>query len=103
MPRPLYPRSERRPKKRWVKLSAFVAQLTQEADISYESPLDQGFNYHPLDRSHRAAWTFQFALENDDVPTPTLSRIAAMEATCMWCRERAMTDMNDMTVMKYST
>lgn len=67
----------------WLNENAFIAQITQAADISYEA-LDQGFNIHPLDKSHRAVWTFLFALENDNVPMQTLAKTAATEATCMW-------------------
>ena len=71
-------------RKRWVNENAFIAQITQAADISYEPPLDQGSNIHPLDRSHRAVWAFLFALENDDIPMQILAKTAAMEAACMW-------------------
>ncbi|ODM23396.1 hypothetical protein SI65_00985 [Aspergillus cristatus] len=71
-------------RQRWVNENAFIAQITQAADISYEPPLDQGFNIHPLDRSHRAVWTFLFALENDDIPMQTLAKTATMEVACMW-------------------
>lgn len=75
-------RNEQR--RRWLKLTAFIAQLDQAADVSYEPPLDQGYNIHPLDRSHRAVQTFQLALENGDAPMHRLAKTAAMEATCIW-------------------
>lgn len=54
--------------------------MTQAADINYEPPLDQNGNIHPIDRSHRALRVLKLALENDDIPIPTLANTAA----CIW-------------------
>ncbi|KAJ5662992.1 hypothetical protein N7507_003723 [Penicillium longicatenatum] len=67
---------------RWVKLNAFLAQLTQAADIRYPSPEEEVL-FFPLDKSLRAIWTMAMALENKRSPA-LLGDTAAMEAACQW-------------------
>lgn len=83
-PDPKTPNLKGEQRQRWINENAFIAQFTQAADISYEPPLDQNDNIHPIDRSHRALRVFKLALENDDIPMPTLAKTAAMEAACIW-------------------
>ncbi|GAQ10113.1 hypothetical protein ALT_7434 [Aspergillus lentulus] len=67
---------------RWVNLNAFLAQLTQAADVHYTPPGEE-VRFFPLDKSLRAIWTMAMALENERPPT-TLGDTAAMEAVCQW-------------------
>lgn len=67
---------------RWVNLNAFLAQLTQGADIHYP-PHTEGVRFSPLDKSLRAIWTMAMALENERPPA-SLGDTAAMEAVCQW-------------------
>ncbi|KAL4992919.1 hypothetical protein BDV10DRAFT_180069 [Aspergillus recurvatus] len=67
---------------RWANLSAFLAQLTQAADIHYTSPKEE-VRFSPLDKSLRAIWTMAMALENERPPA-SLGDTAAMEAACQW-------------------
>ncbi|KAJ5545080.1 hypothetical protein N7535_006531 [Penicillium sp. DV-2018c] len=67
---------------RWVNLNAFLAQLTQAADIRYPTPAEEP-RFSPLDKSLRAIWTMAMALENDRPPS-SLEDTAAMEAACQW-------------------
>ncbi|EPS27173.1 hypothetical protein PDE_02116 [Penicillium oxalicum 114-2] len=69
-------------KDRWVKLNAFLAQLTQAAWIDYPA-LGQEARYSPLDKSLRAIWSLSMALESESPPA-TLQDTAAMEAACQW-------------------
>lgn len=68
---------------RWTNLNAFIAQLSQAADIHYESS-DEPLNIHALDKSLRAIWTMQKALEDEEHPPETLVNTAAMRAACLW-------------------
>lgn len=67
---------------RWVNLNAFLAQLTQAADICYPPPTEE-VRFSPLDKSLRAIWTMAMALENER-PLTSLGDTAAMEAACQW-------------------
>ncbi|EAU32211.1 conserved hypothetical protein [Aspergillus terreus NIH2624] len=67
---------------RWVNLNAFLAQLTQAADICYPPPTEE-VRFSPLDKSLRAIWTIAMALENEG-PLTSLGDTAAMEAACQW-------------------
>ncbi|KAJ5475728.1 hypothetical protein N7539_008015 [Penicillium diatomitis] len=67
---------------RWVKLNAFLAQLTQAAPVGYPSPGEEA-RFLPLDESLRAVWAISMALENESSPA-TLNNTAAMEAACQW-------------------
>ncbi|CAI7563871.1 unnamed protein product [Penicillium pancosmium] len=67
---------------RWANLNAFIAQLTQAADIHYPSPREE-VRFSPLDGSLRAIWTMSMALENERTPA-SLGDTAAMEAACQW-------------------
>lgn len=67
---------------RWVNLNAFLAQLTQAADIHYPRPWEET-RYSPLDKSLRAIWTLSMALENERPPA-SLGDTAAMQAACQW-------------------
>ncbi|KAJ5554878.1 hypothetical protein N7535_007321, partial [Penicillium sp. DV-2018c] len=67
---------------RWVNLNAFLAQLTQAADIHYPTPAEEA-RFSPLDKSLRAIWTMGMALESDRPPS-SLEDTAAMEAACQW-------------------
>ncbi|CAI7589627.1 unnamed protein product [Penicillium discolor] len=66
----------------WVNLNAFLAQLTQAADIHY-TPSKEEVRFHPLDKSLRAIWTITMALEDEHLPA-SLGDTAAMEAACQW-------------------
>ncbi|RHZ53565.1 DUF3632 domain-containing protein [Aspergillus thermomutatus] len=66
---------------RWAKLNAFLARLTQAAEIQYTPPEEVRFS--PLDKSLRAIWTMAMALENERSPA-SLGDTAAMEAACWW-------------------
>ncbi|GIK07663.1 hypothetical protein Aspvir_003329 [Aspergillus viridinutans] len=67
---------------RWANLNAFLAQLTQAADIRYP-PAGEEVRFSPLDKSLRAIWTMAMALENERPPA-SLGDTAAMEAACLW-------------------
>ncbi|CAP80280.1 hypothetical protein E8E15_007548 [Penicillium rubens] len=67
---------------RWANLNAFLAQLTQAADIHYTPPKEE-VRFSPLDKSLRAIWTTAMALENER-PLALLGDTAAMEAACQW-------------------
>ncbi|KXG51331.1 Protein of unknown function DUF3632 [Penicillium griseofulvum] len=67
---------------RWVNLNAFLAQLTQAADIHY-SPADREVRFSPLDKSLRGIWIMAMALENECLPA-SMGDTAAMEAACQW-------------------
>ncbi|RHZ68722.1 hypothetical protein CDV55_105436 [Aspergillus turcosus] len=67
---------------RWANLNAFLAQLTQAADIHYPPP-GEAARFSPLDKSLRAIWTMAMALENERSPA-SLGDTAAMEAACRW-------------------
>ncbi|KAJ5123972.1 uncharacterized protein N7515_007797 [Penicillium bovifimosum] len=67
---------------RWVNLNAFLAQLTQAADIHYPTPTEE-VRFFPLDKSLRAIWTMGMALENERPPA-SLGDTAATEAACQW-------------------
>ncbi|GES65082.1 hypothetical protein ATEIFO6365_0009057700 [Aspergillus terreus] len=67
---------------RWVNLNAFLAQLTQAADICYPPPTEK-VRFSPLDKSLRAIWTMAMALESER-PLTSLGDTAAMEAACQW-------------------
>ncbi|CAG8898775.1 unnamed protein product [Penicillium egyptiacum] len=67
---------------RWANLNAFLAQLTQAADIHYRPPKEE-VQFCPLDKSLRAIWTMAMALENERPPA-SLEDTAAMEAACQW-------------------
>ncbi|PKX89052.1 DUF3632 domain-containing protein [Aspergillus novofumigatus IBT 16806] len=67
---------------RWANLNAFLAQLTQAADIRYPSPGEEA-RFSPLDKSLRAIWTMATALEIERPPA-SLGDTAAMEAACQW-------------------
>lgn len=69
-------------RERWVNLNAFLAQLTQSADIHYPLPSEE-VRYSALDKSLRAIWTMAMALENERPPA-SLGDTAAMEAACQW-------------------
>ncbi|KGO64313.1 Protein of unknown function DUF3632 [Penicillium expansum] len=69
-------------RERWVNLNAFLAQLTQSADIQYPLPSEE-VRYSALDKSLRAIWTMAMALENERPPA-SLGDTAAMEAACQW-------------------
>ncbi|KAJ5287526.1 hypothetical protein N7478_003212 [Penicillium angulare] len=64
---PFNPRMYYKERDRWTKLNAFLAQLTQAADVYYPSSQKEPL-YHPLDRSGRAIWTIAMALEKDRPP-----------------------------------
>ncbi|KAJ5822845.1 hypothetical protein N7447_005185 [Penicillium robsamsonii] len=66
---------------RWVNLNAFLAQLTQAADIHYTPPNEE-VPFSPLDTSLRAIWTMAMALEGQH--PALLVDTAAMEAACQW-------------------
>ncbi|KAL2000856.1 hypothetical protein VTN02DRAFT_2544 [Thermoascus thermophilus] len=68
---------------RWANLNAFLAQLSQAADVHYTSP-NEGLHIHPMDKSLRAIWTMQKALEDGEHPPETLVDTAAMRAACLW-------------------
>ncbi|KAJ5623880.1 hypothetical protein N7510_000189 [Penicillium lagena] len=70
-------------RERWVKLNAFLAQLTQAADVHYESPGETPC-FHPLDKSLRATWVFEMAFENLEHSPEMLAHTATMEAACQW-------------------
>lgn len=65
-----------------MNLNAFLAQLTQAADIHYTPPKKE-VPFSPLDKSLRAIWTMAMALENERPPA-SLGDTAAMEAACQW-------------------
>ena len=65
-----------------MNLNAFLAQLTQAADIHYTPPTEE-VRFSPLDKSLRAIWTMAMALE-DERPSASLGDTAAMEAACQW-------------------
>ncbi|KAH2752738.1 hypothetical protein KXW25_004861 [Aspergillus fumigatus] len=67
---------------RWTKLNAFLAQLTQAADIHYPPPGEE-VRFFPLDKSLRAIWVMAMAFENERPPS-SLGDTAAMEAACLW-------------------
>lgn len=69
-------------RERWVNLNAFLAQLTQTADIHYTPP-DEEVRFFPLDKSLRAIWTISMAFENESSPA-SLGDTAVMEAACQW-------------------
>ncbi|KAF9893071.1 hypothetical protein FE257_012482 [Aspergillus nanangensis] len=69
-------------RKRWANLNAFLAQLTQAANISYPPPKEEA-RFSPLDKSLRALWTLTMALESERPPA-LLANTAAMEAACQW-------------------
>ncbi|OQE05223.1 hypothetical protein PENVUL_c026G08651 [Penicillium vulpinum] len=69
-------------RERWVNLNAFLAQLTQAAEIHYPLPNEE-VRYFALDKSLRAIWNMAMALENEDPPA-SLGDTAVMEATCQW-------------------
>ncbi|KAL4888819.1 hypothetical protein BDV59DRAFT_210937 [Aspergillus ambiguus] len=66
---------------RWANLNAFLAQLTQAADIHYTPHNEVRFS--PLDKSLRAIWIMAMALENERPPA-SLGDTAAMQAACQW-------------------
>ncbi|KAJ5504772.1 hypothetical protein N7463_007646 [Penicillium fimorum] len=65
----------------WVNLNAFLAQLTQAADIRY-TPHSEEMQFSPLDKSLRAIWTITMTLESEH--PALLVDTAAMEAACQW-------------------
>lgn len=65
-----------------MNLNAFLAQLTQAADIHY-TPSKEEVRFHPLDKSLRAIWTIAIALEDKRLPA-SLGDTAAMKASCQW-------------------
>ncbi|ETS77090.1 hypothetical protein PFICI_10964 [Pestalotiopsis fici W106-1] len=67
-------------KQRFANLNAFIAQLSQAADVSVTPP-DQ---IHPLDKTLHAIWTMQKAFENKSRLPAELVDTAAMRAACMW-------------------
>ncbi|GFG03318.1 hypothetical protein IFM5058_01369 [Aspergillus udagawae] len=67
---------------RWANLNAFLAQLTQTAEIHYP-PSKEEVRFSPVDKSLRAIWTMAMALENERSPA-SLGDTAAMEAACLW-------------------
>lgn len=79
---PCDPTLDSKERDRWTKLNAFLAQLTQAADVQYQSPGEE-VRYFPLDKSLRAVWTMAMALENEISPA-SLADTAAMEAACQW-------------------
>lgn len=80
---PRDPKVDPEQKQRWVRLNAFIAQLSQAADVQYTSPVE-GVNVHPMDKSLRAIWTMQKALEDEASPPETLLDTAALQAACVW-------------------
>ncbi|KAJ5210227.1 hypothetical protein N7491_010034 [Penicillium cf. griseofulvum] len=73
---------ESKQRDRWANLNAFLAHLTQAADIHYP-PADEEVRASPLDKSLRAIWSMVMALENERPPA-SLGDTAAMEAACRW-------------------
>ncbi|CBF82326.1 hypothetical protein AN9206.2 [Aspergillus nidulans FGSC A4] len=69
-------------RERWVKLNAFLAQLTQAANTRYPAANEE-VRYFPLDKSLRAIWTIATAFEKERPPA-SLADTAAMEAACQW-------------------
>ncbi|KAI9035925.1 DUF3632 domain-containing protein [Aspergillus affinis] len=67
---------------RWVNLNAFVAQMSQAAEL--REPFNDSQKVHRMDRSLRAIWVMREALENDTRPLEELVESAAMRAACMW-------------------
>lgn len=74
---------DRKEQQRWANLNAFLAQLSQATDVHYPSPGEEVL-FHPLDKSLRALWTMQKALENGDYPPKTLVGTVALRAACLW-------------------
>lgn len=79
---PCDPTLDSKQRDRWANLNAFLAQLTQAADIHYPSPQEE-VRFFPLDKSLRAIWTMAMALE-DERPPASLGNTVAMEAACQW-------------------
>ncbi|KAE8386312.1 hypothetical protein BDV23DRAFT_175564 [Aspergillus alliaceus] len=80
---PSDPKTKPKERERWVKLNAFIAQLSQAADIRYP-PSGETFDMHCMDKSLHAIWTMQFALEHEMHTPEALVDTAAMEAACVW-------------------
>ncbi|KAK2768747.1 hypothetical protein FQN54_000603 [Arachnomyces sp. PD_36] len=80
---PMDPKMDPEHQKRWAKLNAFIAQLSQAADIHYEPP-GAPLNIHPMDKSLHAAWTMQKAFEDGEHPPETLIHTAVIPAACFW-------------------
>lgn len=82
-PDPCSPGLDLEQRERWVKLNAFLAQLTQVADVQYESPGETP-SFHPLDKSIYATFVFEMALENLEYSPEELADTAAMESASQW-------------------
>ncbi|GAD97534.1 hypothetical protein AN9206.2 [Paecilomyces variotii No. 5] len=78
---PCDPKMDPKEKQRWANLNAFIAQLSQAAEVNYA---DKNVLFHPLDKSLRGIWTLQKALENGDHPPETLVGTAALRAAALW-------------------
>lgn len=70
-------------RQRWVNLNSFIAQVTQAADVQY-GPADKPAVFHPMDKSLRALWVMQKALENEQHAPAALADTPAMHAACAW-------------------
>lgn len=66
---------------RFANLNAFLAQLTQNAAAKENTP--EGA-FQPMDKSLRAIWTIQQALEDQSRRPAELADTSAMRAACMW-------------------
>ncbi|KAI1179058.1 hypothetical protein F4777DRAFT_16132 [Nemania sp. FL0916] len=86
-------------KHRFANLNAFIAQLSQAADVE-NVPEGQ---LHPLDKTLHAIWTMQKALENKSHLPAELADSAAMRAACLWflyASDRLMNNVRDHRTFK---
>ncbi|KAL1861254.1 hypothetical protein Plec18170_001769 [Paecilomyces lecythidis] len=78
---PRDPKMDPKEQQRWTNLNAFLAQISQAAEVNYA---DENVLYHPLDKSLRGLWTLHKALESSDHPPETLVGTAALRAASLW-------------------
>ena len=69
-------------KRRWVNLNAFIARLSQAADIQYTSS-NEPPKIHPMDKSLEAIWVMSIMFE-EKRPLKILINTAVMQAVCVW-------------------
>lgn len=68
--------------RRWAKLNAFLAQLTQTAPVHYAAPGEELYLDRP-DGSMRDVWLMAMTLEYGH-PPETLVETAAIQSVCWW-------------------
>ncbi|KAK6218747.1 hypothetical protein LQW54_002671 [Pestalotiopsis sp. IQ-011] len=83
---------------RFANLNAFLAQLTQNAAAKENAP---GGVFQPMDKSLRAIWAIQQALEDHSRRPAELVDTSAMRAACMWfvyASDRLMANVRDFRI-----